>query len=70
MKTINFNEMKSGKGRQDAVKSGACLVKFKGSGGREVQDTCLLLNVTGLTDQSINDLVKATTKVILSAKGE
>lgn len=70
MKTINFNEMRHGAGRMDAVKSGACLVEFKGSGSREVTDTCLLLNVTGLTEQSVLDLVSATTSVILNAKSE
>ena len=56
MKTINFSDMKTGKGRQDAIDSEVCLIEFKGSGTREVQHKCLLVNVTGMSDCEIEDL--------------
>ena len=68
MRTFDFNEMKSGAGRVAAVNSGACLVEFTGSGSREVQDTCILLNVTGLSEQSINELAGACVKSVKSAR--
>ena len=57
MKTFNFNNIKSGQGRKDAIESGVCLVEFKGSGSRQVEDKCLLVNVTALSNDEVQSLV-------------
>ena len=69
MLTTTFKKLSATANLQEAISSGVCLLQHKGQ-DRKPKATCLLLNVTGLTDQSIEDLVKATTKVILIAKGE
>ena len=54
MKTISFN--KTGKFRQEVIKSDACIVEFKKGGCREVEERFLLINLKRLTDQQIEYL--------------
>ena len=68
MKTFNFNDIKSGQGRKDAINSGVCLVEFKGSGSRQVEDKCLLVNVTGVPGYFIKDLAEACVKSVEDAR--
>ena len=68
MKTFDFKEIRHGKGRKDAIESGVCLVEFKGSGSRQVEDKCLLVNVTGVPGYFIKDLAEACVKSVEAAR--
>lgn len=69
MKQANFRDIQRGQGRIDAVSAGVCLVDFKGR-DRKVEDQCLLINVTGLSEPAIKDLAGVCVKLIKAAKGE
>ena len=52
-----------------AIDAGVCVVQRK-SKSQAVEVECLLINVTGLTPESINDIAQASLKAVSAAKGE
>jgi len=71
----SFRDMRHGKGRDKVVNSEVSIVHFNktGGGGRSIGETFIMLKVTGLTPESINDIAHASVKAVQAAnkgKGE
>ena len=67
MITKTFSNLSSLANLNEAINSGACVLHHKGQ-DRKPKSTCILLNVTGLSEQSINELAGACVKSVKSAR--
>jgi len=66
----SFRNMRHGEGRDKVVNSEVSIVHFNttGGGGRSIGDTFIMVKVTGLTSESINDIAQASLMAVQSAK--
>ena len=68
MQEIEFKDMRRGAGREMVVYSDATIVHFNKSGSRVIGETFIIVKVTGLTPESINDIAQAALMAVQSAK--
>jgi len=69
MLNLLFSQLSNSENQHQAISSGACLIVKKNQ-ARKSEVECLLINVTGLTPESINDIAQASVKAVSAAKGE